>query len=149
MLTDATLWAGLGGMALAGFAAATPLPLQSEPVFVGLLIADSPLVPLLAVASLANTAGSMLTHALGRAAGAAGRHSRWLPLTDKRRARAEGWFARWGRWSLLLCWAPGGDVIVALSGLARLPVLQTLALVAVAKTARYAVLAAVTRAALG
>jgi len=143
-MVAATVWAGLGGMALSAFAAASPLPFQSEPVFLGLLATDTvPLWPLLITASLANTAGSMLTHAIGRAAGAGG--SRWLPLSDRRRARAEAWFARWGRWSLLLSWAPGGDILVALSGLARLPVLQTLALVALAKTARYAALAGLAR----
>ncbi|MBL9057508.1 MAG: DedA family protein [Rhodobacteraceae bacterium] len=143
-MTEATVWAGLGAMALSAFTAASPLPFQSEPVFLGLLATDTvPLWPLLITASLANTAGSMLTHAIGRAAGAGG--SRWLPLSDRRRARAEAWFARWGRWSLLLSWAPGGDILVALSGLARLPVLQTLALVALAKTARYAALAGLAR----
>ena len=143
-MVAATVWAGLGGMALSAFAAASPLPFQSEPVFLGLLATDTvPLWPLLITASLANTAGSMVTHAIGRAAGAGG--SRWLPLSDRRRARAEAWFARWGRWSLLLSWAPGGDTLVALSGLARLPVLQTLALVAFAKTARYAALAGLAR----
>ena len=143
-MVAATVWAGLGGMALSAFAAASPLPFQSEPVFLGLLATDTvPLWPLLITASLANTAGSMVTHAIGRAAGAG--CSRWLPLSDRRRARAEAWFARWGRWSLWLSWAPGGDILVALSGLARLPVLQTLALVALAKTARYAALAGLAR----
>ena len=31
-------------------------------------------------------------------------------------ARAEDWFRRWGLWSLLLAWAPGGDVLVAVDG---------------------------------
>ena len=147
-MPEATLWAGLGGMALSAFTAASPLPFQSEPVFLGLLATETvPLWPLLITASIANTAGSMVTHALGRAAGAGG--SRWLPLTDRRRARAEAWFARWGRWSLLLSWAPGGDILVALSGLARLPLLETLVFVALAKTARYAALAGLVRATLG
>jgi len=64
-------------------------------------------------------------------------------------AKAEGWFRRWGMWSLLLAWAPGGDVLVAVAGLLRVPFPLFLALVAVAKTGRYAVLALATGAALG
>jgi membrane protein YqaA with SNARE-associated domain len=55
--------------------------------------------------------------------------------------RAEAWVARWGRWALLLSWAPGGDVIVTLAGVLRVPVPVFLVLVTLAKTGRYAVLA--------
>ena len=63
--------------------------------------------------------------------------------------RAEGWWARWGLWSLLLSWAPGGDVLVALAGVMRVPFWRFLALVALAKTGRYLILAVLTRAAIG
>ena len=143
-MPEATVWAGLGGMALSAFTAASPIPFQSEPVFLGLLATGTvPLWPLLAVASIANTAGSMLTHAIGRAAGAGG--SRWLPLSDRRRARAEAWFARWGRWSLLLSWAPViGDPLTVAAGVMREPLPVFLLIAGGAKVLRYLALTAAT-----
>jgi membrane protein YqaA with SNARE-associated domain len=61
-----------------------------------------------------------------------------FPIRPAQLARAEGWHARWGLWSLLLSWAPGGDVLVAVAGLLRTPIPLFLILVAIAKTARYA-----------
>ena len=59
-------------------------------------------------------------------------------------ARAEALYTRWGRWTLLLSWAPLGDVICFVAGVLRLPFWQFLLIVGFAKTARYAILAAVT-----
>jgi membrane protein YqaA with SNARE-associated domain len=64
-------------------------------------------------------------------------------------ARAEDWFRRWGLWSLLFAWAPGGDVLVAVAGLLRVPLAIFLVLVTLAKTARYAALAWLGAAAFG
>jgi membrane protein YqaA with SNARE-associated domain len=131
----------LFGLFWAAFLAATPVPFQSEIVFLALLAskAASPLA-LIAVASLGNTLGSCLTYAAGRGLGGA-RAERWFRLPAAQMAKAERWFARWGRWSLLLSWAPGGDLLVALSGMLRVPVWQFLAFVGFAKTARYGVVA--------
>ncbi|MFN7223415.1 MAG: hypothetical protein ACK4MS_05315 [Paracoccaceae bacterium] len=71
------------------------------------------------------------------------RGARWLGLTPEREARAEAWFSRWGVWALLFSWAPGGDLVVALSGALRLPLPHFLVLVTLAKTARYIVVAMV------
>ena len=131
---------GLLALAVAAFLAATPLPGNSEVVFLGLQAAGWPVLALVAVASVANTLGSCVTYAIGRAAETF-RSRRWFPLTPDRLARAQGWWHRWGLWSLLLSWAPGGDVLVALAGLMRVPLPLFLVLVALAKTARYAVLA--------
>jgi len=144
MAADAS---GLGGMFLAAFTAATPVPMQSELVFVALATAGWPLTALVVVASLGNVLGSCLTYAVGRGIGGAGL-GRWFAVTPDRLARAEGWFTRWGRWSLLLSWAPGGDLLVALAGLLRMPLLVFLPLLTIAKTGRYLVLAWLTSAAL-
>ena len=58
------------------------------------------------------------------------------------------WFARWGRWSLLLSWLPGGDLLVFLAGTLRMPILPFVILITLAKTGRYVVLAFATQAAL-
>ena len=49
----------------------------------------------------------------------------------------------------LLSWAPGGDFLVALAGVLRVPFWKFLALVAIAKTARYCVVAGLTFTAFG
>jgi membrane protein YqaA with SNARE-associated domain len=132
---------GLIGLFLAAFLAATPVPMQSEVVFLALQAAGWPALLLVAVASVGNILGSCVTYAIGRGAETF-RNRRWFPLTPAALVRAQGWWQRWGLWSLLLSWAPGGDLLVALAGLMRVPVWQFLLLVTLAKTARYAVLAA-------
>jgi membrane protein YqaA with SNARE-associated domain len=77
-----------------------------------------------------------VTYALGRWL-ADQREHRWFPLKPARMTRAEGWWGRWGVWLLLLSWAPFGDMIVALSGVLRVPLPVFLLLVAIAKTGRY------------
>jgi len=105
----------LSGLFLAAFLAATPVPFQSEIVFLGMQAAGWDTGVLVLVASVGNTLGSCVTYALGRWL-ADQRNHRWFPLTPPQLARAEGWFARWGVWLLLLSWAPFGDAIVAISG---------------------------------
>ena len=48
---------------------------------------------------------------------------------------------QWGYWTLLLSWAPFGDGVTVIAGVLRTRFLLFLALVTVAKTGRYAVLA--------
>ncbi len=131
---------GLAGLFLAAFLAATPVPIPSEPVFLALMATGHALLPLVVVASIGNTLGSCVTYAIGRGAERL-KHRRWFPLPPDALAKAQGWWGRWGLWSLLLSWAPGGDALVALAGLMRVPVWRFLLLVALAKTGRYAVLA--------
>jgi len=131
---------GLAGLFLAAFLAATPVPLPSEPVFLAMQAAGWSPVTLILVASVGNSLGSCVTYALVRAAERL-KHHRWFPLPPEALARAQGWWGRWGLWSLLMSWAPGGDALVALAGLMRVPVWRFLLLVALAKTGRYAVLA--------
>lgn len=125
---------------LAALLAATPVPMNSEIPFLALLGGGHPAWLLVAVASVGNILGSCVTYLTGVWA-ARFRHRRWFPLTPAAMVRAERWYNRWGIWSLLLSWAPGGDVLVALAGLWRVPFPAFLALVALAKTARYAALA--------
>ena len=100
---DFSLYAGLF---LVAFLAATLIPAQSELALAALLTAgDQPAWALITVASVGNVAGSTVNWALGRY----GRHfsgRRWFPFRPETLARAEGWYGRYGRWSLLLAWAP-------------------------------------------
>jgi membrane protein YqaA with SNARE-associated domain len=130
---------GLAGLFLAAFLAATPVPMQSEVVFLAMQATGWPLLHLIIVASVANTLGSCVTYAAGRGIERF-RHKSWFPLTPDRMAQATGWFNRWGLWSLLLSWAPFGDVIVAMAGVLRVPVWRFVLLVGIAKTGRYVAL---------
>ena len=127
------------------FVAATILPAQSEAALVGLIVADAqPVAMLIAVAGLGNTLGAVVNWALGRGVE---RFSdrRWFPASRAQLDRATGWYHRWGRWSLLMSWAPVvGDALTVAAGVLREPFWSFLVLVAIAKTGRYLVLAAVT-----
>ncbi|WP_440223984.1 YqaA family protein [Dokdonella sp. MW10] len=135
------LYLGLFTVALL---AATLLPMQSEAVMVGLLVAGHPPWALVAVASLGNVLGSTINWWLGRELQRfSGR--RWFPVGPEALARAQRAYARHGRWSLLLSWMPIiGDPITLAAGVMREPLPRFLVLVAIAKTARYVVLAVAT-----
>ncbi|MFG1375112.1 YqaA family protein [Xanthobacter oligotrophicus] len=132
------------GLFLAALAAATILPMQSEALFAGLLLADYPLLPLLVAASAGNVLGSVLNWGLGRGIERfSGR--RWFPVSEAALARAQRWYRRYGKWSLLLSWMPViGDPLTVVAGLLREPFATFLLIVAFAKIGRYAALAAVT-----
>lgn len=141
---------GLGGLFVIAFVAATVLPAQSEAALVALLVAgaQSPVL-LVAVASLGNVLGAVVNWALGRGVERF-RDRRWFPASPAALDRATGWYRRWGRWSLLLSWAPiGGDALTVAAGVLREPLWSFVLLVAIAKTARYVVLAAATLGVIG
>jgi membrane protein YqaA with SNARE-associated domain len=125
--------------------AASLLPMQSEPVLVALLLtSEQPAWSLVLVASLGNTLGSLINYALGRMVERF-RHRPWFPASESALDRAQGWYARWGRWSLLLSWAPIiGDPLTVIAGVMREPLWRFLLLVAMAKTGRYVTLAWIT-----
>ena len=132
-------------LAASAFVAATVFPLQSEAVLVGLMLAgEQPVWALVLVASVANTAGSVVNWWLG---GVIHRYRdrRWFPASPEQLARAEGWYRRWGHWSLMLSWAPIiGDPLTVIAGVLREPLWRFLILVALAKTGRYVTLALIT-----
>jgi membrane protein YqaA with SNARE-associated domain len=132
----------LGGLFAASLLAATLFPLQSEALLAGLLIAgkQAPWL-LIAVASAGNIAGSALNWVLGRFIEHF-RARRWFPVKPAALERAERWYRRYGRWSLLLSWAPViGDPLTVIAGVLREPLPTFLAIVACAKIARYLVVA--------
>lgn len=133
------------GLAASAFAAATIFPAQSEAVFAGLLLAGHPAWLLLAVAGTANTAGAVVNWFIGRGIGRL-RAATGRGPGDAAMRRAEDWYRRWGRWTLLASWVPFvGDPLTVVAGVLREPLAVFLALVATAKFGRYAVLAAITQ----
>ena len=133
------------GLFLAAFGAATLLPLQSEAVLVGLLLAKGqPVAALLAVATAGNVLGALCNWWLGRGLERF-RGRRWFPLGEAQLARARAWYRRYGRWSLLLSWLPVvGDPLTLAAGVMREAFWVVLLCVTLAKGLRYAVLAAAT-----
>lgn len=134
----------LTGLFAVAFVAATILPAQSEAALVGLLVLDKqPPILLVVVATIGNVLGSVVNWLLGRWIEHY-RHQRWFPVSEQTLDRATGWYRRWGRWSLLLSWAPiGGDALTVAAGVLREPFWSFLLLVTIAKAGRYIVLAAV------
>lgn len=134
----------LSGLFAIAFVAATILPAQSEAAMVGLQLAGYPVLLLIAAASIGNTLGAVVNWALGRGVERF-KDRRWFPVSATSLDRASAWYRRWGRWSLLLSWAPiGGDALTVAAGVLREPFWSFLVLVAIAKTGRYIVLAAAT-----
>ncbi len=134
----------LSGLFLAALIAATLLPAQSEAVLVALLLEGGDPVLLVAVATAGNVLGSLVNWWLGlQVQRFQGR--RWFPVSPARLERAQAWYRRYGRWSLLLSWAPViGDPITLAAGVMREPLRVFLPLVFIAKGMRYIVLALVT-----
>lgn len=134
-----------GGLFLLSFLAATIFPAQSEVGLAALILSqDYSLVLLIAVASAGNTLGGVVNWALGRGVERF-RDKRWFPVKPDQLNRAIAWYRKYGRWSLLMSWAPFiGDPLTVVAGILREPILSFVLLVAIAKTVRYIVVAALT-----
>lgn len=134
---------GYLGLFLSALIAATILPMQSEAVLVGLLAgANHSVIVLLMVATLGNVLGSVINWYLGRFL-LRYKDRRWFPSSESQLARAQHWYRRYGRWSLLASWLPViGDPLTIVAGLMREPLAPFLLLVTLAKATRYVLLAA-------
>ena len=125
--------------------AATVLPLQSEAVLVTLLLSgDHSPIALLLVATVGNVLGAVINWVLGRSL-LRFKHNRWFQSSEQQLERAQGWYRRYGRWSLLGSWLPAvGDPLTVAAGLMREPLVPFLILVTISKASRYLVLTALT-----
>lgn len=133
------------GLFVSAFGAATLLPLQSEAVLVGMLLADRyPAALLLAIATLGNVLGSVVNWYLGRSIEHF-RGKRWFPVSPKHLENAQAHYRHYGRWALLLSWVPViGDPITLVAGVMRERLWVFVLIVLLAKGLRYLVLAALT-----
>ena len=126
--------------------AAVPiLPMQSEAVMVALLLdGEHPAWLLVVLASIGNVMAAIVTFAVGRVLERIS-NARWFPVNHAALARAQRWYHRYGRWSLLLSWAPFvGDPLLLVAGVMRENLWSFVLLVTIAKTGRYVVLALLT-----
>ncbi|NUS22586.1 MAG: DedA family protein [Mesorhizobium sp.] len=132
-----------GGLFISAFLAATVLPVSSEVVLAGLIATGRGEPALLfTVATIGNTLGSVVNWILGRSIGSL-RTRRWFPVTSERYEQASRTFRRFGEWTLLFAWLPVvGDAFTIAAGAARVNLGVFVALVALGKAARYAVIIA-------
>ncbi|MAQ36202.1 hypothetical protein BMI91_17435 [Thioclava sediminum] len=131
----------LFGLFVSALLAATPIPFQSELVFVALqTLGTQNIWLMILIAAVGNTIGSLVTYVIGLGV-THWKDRKWFPATEAQLARGHRWFERWGIGLLLLSWAPGGDLICLISGILRMSLWLFIPLVFVAKAGRYAVLA--------
>jgi membrane protein YqaA with SNARE-associated domain len=132
-----------GALFISAFLAATVLPVSSEAVLAGLIVSGrgEPWL-LLVVATIGNTLGSVVNWILGRGIDSL-QNRRWFPVTSDRYEQASRIFRRFGEWTLLFAWLPVvGDAFTIAAGAARVNLGVFVALVAIGKAARYAVIVA-------
>lgn len=154
---------GLPAVFVMSLLAATILPVGSEPVLVGYLVAVPEMFwPAIGVATLGNTLGGLVSYGMG--AGAHGLFGRWRARKRKNknkndetvfdeaentksgltpgRVRAERWAQRYGAPVLLLAWLPVvGDPLCGVAGWLRLPFWQCAVYMAIGKFGRYLTIA--------
>ena len=123
---------------ISAFAAATILPAQSKALLAyQVSISPDAVVQLIAVATLGNVLGATFNWCLGRLTENL-RAKKWFPVNEKQLQKAERFYGRYGRYSLLLSWVPIiGDPITIVAGILREPLLSFVLLVTIAKCARY------------
>ena len=132
---------GLSTVFVVALVSATLLPLGSEPAVFGLVSLNPDLFwPAIAVATLGNTLGGMISWWMGL-----GAHR----LVDRYRtghasghhARALRWLEKLGPKACLLSWLPGvGDPLCAVAGWLRMPAWPCLFYMAIGKFLRYVIM---------
>lgn len=137
-------YAALLGLFFSALIAATIFPAQSELVLSGMLVAGvAPAWVLIGVAAVGNIIGSVINWLMGRYF-AHYRDRKWFPVKAASLAKAENWYHKYGRWTLLLSWVPFiGDPITLAAGLMREPLAFFIPIVAFAKLVRYIAVAAI------
>ncbi|HSH41286.1 MAG TPA: YqaA family protein [Arenicellales bacterium] len=126
------------------FVAATLLPFYSEVVLVAMLMRDADPGWVFVAATVGNTLGAVVNWYIGRFLLRFEDRS-WFPFQPHKVHRAQRWFQRYGKWSLLMAWLPvGGDALTFIAGVMRVPLGIFLVLTAFGKGARYAVVIALT-----
>ena len=123
---------------ISAFAAATILPAQSE-ALLAYQVSRNPsyTAQLIAVATIGNILGSIVNWWLGRLAKRF-KNKSWFPVSEDKLLQGEQYFRKYGRFSLLLSWAPFiGDPITIVAGALGEPLWSFLTLVLIAKCSRY------------
>lgn len=120
------------------FLAATLFPAQSELSIIYLVTQNmGPLWLLLIIATIGNTLGSVVNWILGRFS-IYFESKKWFPINKNTLQKYESWYHKYGKWTLLLSWAPIiGDPLTIVAGFLREPFWSFLIIVGIAKFLRY------------
>jgi len=119
----------------------TLFPGGSEALLLYRLNDGGDVMSLVLIATAGNVVGSLITYAMGRLGNEA-MHKKWLRISPQQTERAEQWFEKYGKISLLFAWLPiVGDPLCLMAGLLRCSVLVFLTLVTIGKLLRYSILA--------
>lgn len=128
---DFSAEAGFAGLFIASFVAATVLPGGSEFVLVAVLHRHPEVVwQAVGVATAGNTLGGLTSYAVGRL------------IPNRAQHKAIIYLHRYGYWALLFSWLPlVGDALAVAAGWLRFNPWVALALFAIGKLVRYALVA--------
>lgn len=125
-------------MFLMGFLASTLLPVGSEWLLIALLIKGLDPFWLLVCATSGNFLGACLTYVVGLY-GSDLTMKKIFKIDEKKRARAEAIFDKYGTMSLLFSWLPViGDPLCLVGGIMRMSFPKYAVLVFIGKLIRYA-----------
>ncbi len=128
---------GYLGLFIGSLLAATIVPFSSDFLLVGMLAAGGNVVSTVAVASLGNWAGGMVSYRMGRA----GRWEwieKWFKVQPETLERQKARVGRYGSWLAFLSWLPFvGDLFAIALGFYKVNVWQVALFMLIGKTARF------------
>ena len=129
---------GYLGLFLGSFLAATILPLSSEILLTGLLLAGASPVLLLVTATAGNWLGSLSTYGLGRL-GKWEWIEKWLKISHEKVKRQQKAVTNYGSWLAFLVWVPViGDVFALALGFYKVNFTRCCVFMLIGKLTRYA-----------
>ncbi|MCH5305566.1 MAG: DedA family protein [Rikenella sp.] len=128
---------GYFGLFAGSLLAATILPFSSDFLLLGMLAAGADPVLTVAVASLGNWAGGMISYGMGRS----GRWEwieRWFKVRRETLERQKARIDRWGAWLAFLSWLPlVGDLFALALGFYKVSLWRVALFMLIGKTARF------------
>ena len=128
---------GLLGLFIGTFLAATVLPFSSDALYIAVLAATGDTVGCLAVGTVGNWLGSVVTYWTGWL-GKWEWIEKWFKVKRETLERQKAKIDRYGVWLALLAWVPFiGDVIAIALGFYRTRPAATMVLLLVGKFARF------------
>ena len=128
---------GLLGLFIGTFLAATVLPFSSDALYIAVLAATGDTVGCLAVGTVGNWLGSVVTYWTGWL-GKWEWIEKWFKVKRETLERQKAKIDRYGVWLALLAWVPFiGDVIAIALGFYRTRPTATMVLLLVGKFARF------------